>query len=122
MKKILVVDDQLAMRNMFKKILTSDKFQIELAEDGTLAYRAAQLVDYDMVITDYYMPHLNGIELTDKLRALKAYIGIPILIVSTAKNTKFKEEAKGAGATGWFSKPIKQDELLPTVLQLLNLR
>ncbi|ACA87322.1 response regulator [Shewanella woodyi] len=122
MKKILVVDDQLAMRNMFKKILTSDKFQIELAEDGALAYRAAQLVDYDMVITDYYMPHLNGIELTDKLRALRAYIGIPILIVSTAKNTKFKEEAKGAGATGWFSKPIKQDELLPTVLQLLNLR
>lgn len=122
MKKILVVDDQLAMRNMFKKILTSDKFQIELAEDGALAYRAAQLVDYDMVITDYYMPHLNGIELTDKLRALRAYIGIPILIVSTAKNTKFKEEAKGVGATGWFSKPIKQDELLPTVLQLLNLR
>ncbi|MBW8182242.1 response regulator [Shewanella nanhaiensis] len=122
MKTILVVDDQLAMRNMFKKILASDKFQIELAEDGAIAYRAAQLVDYDMVITDYYMPHLNGIELTDKLRALRAYIGIPILIVSTAKNSKFKEEAKDAGATGWFSKPIKQDELLPTVLQLLNLR
>ncbi|NRD74577.1 response regulator [Shewanella sp. VB17] len=122
MKKILVVDDQLAMRNMFRKILVSDGFEIELAEDGALAYKAAQLLNYDMVITDYHMPNLNGIELTRKLRALGSYIGIPILIVSTASNVKFKEEAKLAGATGWFAKPIKQNELLPTVLKLIHLR
>lgn len=121
MKKILVVDDQLAMRNMFKKILVSDGFEIVVVEDGGGAYKAAQLTDYDMVITDYYMPVFNGIELTQKLRGLKSYIGIPILIVSTENNSKFKESAKLAGATGWFSKPIKQSELLPTVLQLLNL-
>lgn len=74
-----------------------------------------------MVITDYHMPNLNGIELTRKLRTLGTYIGIPILIVSTASNVKFKEEAKLAGATGWFSKPIKQNELLPTVLKLIHL-
>ncbi|MEC4725984.1 response regulator [Shewanella sp. D64] len=85
MKKILVVDDQLAMRNMFKKILVYDGVEVTLAENGALAYRAAQLVDYDMVITDFYMPKFNGIELIQKLRELRSYIGIPILIVSTVK-------------------------------------
>lgn len=120
MKKILVVDDQLAMRNMFKKIFLNCEFDIDFAEDGLIAYRAATKLTYDMIITDYHMPNLNGIELIEKLRKLAAYTDTPMLLVSTIGNTNSKNEAKQAGATGWFPKPITRQELMPVVKQLLT--
>jgi two-component system chemotaxis response regulator CheY len=120
MKRILVVDDQLAIRNMFKKIFAESEFSIDLAEDGAIAYTAAKKYTYDMVISDYHMPNVNGVELIIKLRKLTAYANKPLIIVSTMSNERCKADAKKAGATGWFSKPIKPQHLLPVVTRLLK--
>lgn len=120
MKRILIADDQLVMRNMFKSILAGQGYQLELAVDGKHAYTLATSTSFDMVITDLYMPHLDGIQLTKKLRALKTYIGKPILIVSTEGATQKKAEGKAAGATGWIVKPVSSDVLLPVVHKLLG--
>jgi len=120
MKRILVVDDQLVMRNMFKSILASQGYDLTLAVDGKEAYSIATGADFDMVITDLYMPHVDGIQLTGKLRSLKAYQGKPILIVSTEGATSKKSEGKAAGATGWIVKPVSGDVLLPVVKKLIG--
>ena len=120
MKRILIADDQLVMRNMFKSILAGQNYELALAVDGNEAYTLATSSTFDMVITDLYMPHLDGIQLTEKLRSLQAYQGKPILIVSTEGATKKKAEGKAAGATGWIVKPVSSDVLLPVVNKLLG--
>ena len=120
MKRILIADDQLVMRNMFKSILAGQKYELALAVDGREAYNLATATTFDMIITDLYMPHLDGIQLTEKLRSLQAYQGKPILIVSTEGATQKKAEGKAAGATGWIVKPVSSDVLLPVVKKLLG--
>ena len=120
MKRILIADDQLVMRNMFKSILAGQGYELALAVDGNDALDRAKGTVFDMVITDLYMPHLDGINLTKKLRSLQAYQGKPILIVSTESATKKKAEGKAAGATGWIVKPVSSDVLLPVVKKLLD--
>ena len=120
MGQILVADDQLVMRNMFKSILTQTDHQVDYASDGEMAYKEATKKKYDLIITDLYMPHLTGIDLTKKLRALSNYKGVPILIVSTENATNKKIEGKQAGASGWIVKPISSNKLLPAINKLMH--
>lgn len=120
MANILIVDDQLVMRNMFKTILKPLGHQMILKEDGQLALDAATTQQFDLVLTDLYMPELNGIELTLRLRKIKSYISKPIFIVSTESATNKKKEGKAAGATGWIVKPISSDKLLPVIKNYLS--
>ena len=120
MASILVVDDQLVMRNMFKTILSSEGHEITLAKDGKEGYKQATAKVFDIVLTDLYMPELTGIELTKKLRQLNSYKGIPILIVSTEGATDKKAEGRAAGANGWVVKPITKENFIPNIERLLN--
>jgi len=120
MKSILVADDQLAMRNMFKNILEMEGFSIDLANDGEQAYKAATQKKYDLVITDLYMPKKTGIELTQDLRGLSSYIGVPILIVSTESSTDKMNAGKKAGANGWIVKPVTKEKLEKVINKLLK--
>jgi two-component system chemotaxis response regulator CheY len=117
---ILVVDDQLAIRRMFKAIFIDTPYDVDLAEDGVQAYSAATTKKYDLILTDYHMPNCNGIELIKKLRKLSKYNGIPILVVSTESNTDRKAEGREAGANGWIVKPINKEVLLPAIERLLG--
>ena len=60
MARILIADDQLAMRNMFKSIFAGTKFEIDLAVDGEDAFKKATATQYDAILTDLYMPKLDG--------------------------------------------------------------
>ena len=120
MALILVADDQLVMRNMFKNILKMDGYEVDLVEDGKKAYSAATAKKYDLVLTDLYMPEYTGIELTQKLRALPAYKGVPILVVSTESAVDKMDEGKRVGATGWVVKPVNDEKLLPILRRLLS--
>jgi len=117
---ILVVDDQLAMRRMFKAIFVDAPYDVDMAEDGIQAYQAASKKQYNLILTDFHMPNCNGIELIKRLRKLSKYNGVPILVVSTENNASKKGEGRAAGANGWIVKPIEKDVLLPAVERLLN--
>ncbi len=117
---ILVVDDQLAIRRMFKAIFVSAPYDVDMAEDGVQAYAAATAKRYDLILTDYHMPKCNGIELIKRLRKLSTYNGVPILVVSTESNSDRKTEGRNAGANGWIVKPINKEVLLPAIERLLN--
>lgn len=118
MSNILIADDQLVMRNMFKAIFKGTDHALTLVEDGEQAYNTARRTVFDLILTDLYMPKLNGIELTEKLRQLTSYRKTPILIVSTEGATAKKEEGRKAGATGWVVKPISEQVLLPILKKL----
>lgn len=119
MPKSLVIDDQRAIRNMFRSILESGGFEVTVAVDGKEGWTIACTHDFDVIVTDLHMPHIDGIQLTKRLRASKRHKFTPILIVSTESNVSKKELGKAAGASGWVVKPVNGKELLAALKKLI---
>ena len=120
MTDILVVDDQLAMRNMFKAIFKGSKYKVETANDGVEACNLANTQQFSLVLADLIMPNMGGIELIEKLREHKNYREIPIFIVSSLLNDENKKRAKSAGANGSLKKPIDATQVLNLVKQCIG--
>jgi len=120
MASILIVDDQRSMRNMFKGIFKGSGHDIEYAEDGQVAYKAATMSTYNLILADLIMPKMDGIDLTRKLRKLTKYEDTPIFIVSSAAKDDNKQKAKDAGANGWITKPISAEKVHKLVGQTLG--
>ena len=110
-KLILIVDDSRTMRDMLTFTLKSIGFKVVAAEDGLDGLSKARIEKFDLVITDIYMPKMDGHELIRCLRMEEQYKYIPILVVTTENSTTMKNKAKYAGATGWIEKPFNPDKL-----------
>ena len=120
MKNILTVEDSPTLRELICFTLNDAAYQIIEAENGQDALNKLNDCQVDMVITDLNMPHMNGIELTQNIRARDQYKYIPILFLSTESRVEKKEEAKKAGATGWIVKPFKPEQLIKVVQKVLR--
>jgi len=113
--KILVVDDDPAMRRLVSKWLECDGYPVEQAMDGVEALTAIETTCPDMLITDWNMPRMDGMELCERVRRLRLanYVYILFLTVRSDQN----ELVKGldVGADEFLSKPINREELLARV-------
>lgn len=109
-KLILTVDDSASMRMLLKVSLTAQGYAIEGAEDGCKGLERMKELDPDLLITDINMPHMDGFELIEAVRALPEFRGTPIL-VSTEFSDEKKSRARNAGATGWITKPFDAEKL-----------
>ncbi len=107
--KILVVDDSQIMRNILKNILREKKVkdgEILEAPDGREAFDLLEKNCIDLLLLDWNMPELNGIELVQILRDREKYKDLPIIMV-TAEAAKYNVvEAIKAGVTDYITKPI----------------
>ncbi len=119
-KKILSVDDSVSIRQMVKLTLAAAGYEIVEAADGAEALAKARTAPVDMVITDLNMPNLNGLTLIAELRKLPAYRGVPIILLTTESTPEMKAAGKNAGATGWITKPFRQDQLIGVVRKVLG--
>jgi len=122
MKKILVVDDEVSIREMVKVMLESNDFLIELAGSGVQALKVLSENDIDLVVTDIVMPQENGIDLIMDMR--KSYANIPIIAISGGGGIEgrfnYLEIAKLVGANQILEKPFKAEALRKVVSELLN--
>jgi two-component system chemotaxis response regulator CheY len=71
-----------------------------------------------LIVTDYHMPGMNGIELIREIRKLPAYRFLPILMLTTESEQNKRDLARSAGATGWLVKPIAPDKMLQVLQQV----
>jgi two-component system chemotaxis response regulator CheY len=76
--------------------------------------------DVTVVITDYNMPVMNGIEFIEAVREGTVNKSVPILIVTTESEAEKKQQGKRAGATGWLTKPFEQDQLLRAIKKVAS--
>ena len=121
MKTIMLVDDSNTVLAMLSRILSKAGFKVETASDageGLAKFKAGPPID--LLITDLYMPGINGIDFIKEVRALPAYASMPILFHTTEKQQNMRTEAKEAGATGWICKPATAAELIDTILVMLE--
>jgi two-component system chemotaxis response regulator CheY len=122
MKTILAVDDSASVRHMVKITLNAAGYQVIEASDGRdgLNQAKANANAVAMIVTDLNMPNMNGLEFIREVRKLPPYRGVPIVFLTTESDDGMKQQAKAAGATGWITKPFRQEQLLAAAKKFLG--
>jgi two-component system chemotaxis response regulator CheY len=120
MKTVLSVDDSASIRQMVKMTLGGAGYNVAEAGDGAAGLTEAKRNKFDVVITDLNMPVMDGFTLVRELRKLPAYVGVPILLLTTESDAAKKAQAKAAGATGWITKPFQPQQLLDTLKKVVG--
>ncbi len=118
MAKILVIDDEKAIRRSIKEILEFEKHSIDEAEDGLTALDMALKNNYDIILSDIKMPKLDGIELLQKL--IENKVSSSIIIMSGHGTIETAVDAVKNGAYDYLAKPIDLNRLLVSVRNALE--
>ena len=111
---VLIVDDSLAMRKFIRRVLNLSGFElgeVSEAEDGEKALTVLDTKCIDVVLTDLYMPVMDGIELLKKMKSSEILSAIPVIIISTEGRNQRIEEILAMGANGFISKPFKPEDI-----------
>jgi len=120
MSRILVVEDESAIRRVLVKILSeeSDSYQVEEAEDGLRGIEAIKNIDYDLVLCDIKMPKMDGVEVLEAARKIKPEI--PFIMISGHGDLDTAVNTMRLGAFDYISKPPDLNRLLTTVRNALD--
>lgn len=110
--RILVVDDEPQITRVLRASLASSGYQVTLARDGVEAFDSFRQSAPDLVITDLFMPRMDGIELT---RAIRQIGDTPIIVLSVREQEAMKVAALDEGADDYVTKPFSMQELLARV-------
>ncbi len=111
--KILVVDDERGLREGCRRILESEGYAVDLAEDGNRGLELLQKNTYDLMLVDLMMPVMGGLELMDEIKKLN--IDIIIIVVTGYATIETAVEAMKHGAYDYIPKPFSPDQLLAVV-------
>jgi two-component system OmpR family response regulator len=117
MNTILVVDDDPHIRKLIKLYLENSLFTVVEAEDGQKALDYVEHSKVDLMIVDVMMPRMDGIELTEDIRG---YLDIPILMVTSKRESIDKVKGYQAGTDDYLVKPFDPVELVLRVKSLLK--
>lgn len=117
-KTILTIDDSRTMRDMLRLTLTDAGYRVIQAVDGLEGLAVLQNEEPDAVITDINMPVLDGFGFIEKARANERFRDIPILVLTTESTSSMKDRARGAGATGWITKPFDPQKLKDALMRV----
>lgn len=109
MKKVLAIDDSPVLRMIYKSALKND-FHIDLVGDGEEGLKKAFSDQYDLILTDYNLPGMTGLNIIDMLRSKSKYVQTPIIIITTDVDSIKK--SRKAGASAFLIKPISPKKLL----------
>jgi len=120
MPKILIIEDEAAIRRVLSKIISeeSDSYQVEEAEDGLLGIEMIKNNDYDLVLCDIKMPKMDGVEVLEKAKKIKPEI--PIVMISGHGDLDTAVNTMRLGAFDYISKPPDLNRLLNTVRNALE--
>lgn len=111
-RRILVVDDEPQITRVLRTTLSSQNYDIRVANDGETALEIMKDWKPDLVITDLAMPRMDGLELCKRIRAAS---DMPILVLSVKEQERTKVQALDAGADDYVTKPFGMSELLARV-------
>jgi len=115
MKKILIVDDSVFMRNILKDLLSTKGYETTQAENGNEALAKYASDKPDLTLLDIIMPELDGIEVLKKIGTIAK-----VVVISAVGQEKMVEEAKKLGAVDYIIKPFDNDIVLKTVEKALS--
>ena len=113
MAKILIIDDERAIRRALREILEFENFQVEEAEDGADGLEKAKNTLFDIIFCDIKMPRMDGMEVLEAL--IQAKVDTPVIMISGHGNIETAVEAIKKGAFDFIEKPLDLNRILVTI-------
>lgn len=117
MNKILIVEDEIAIRDLIKIGLESQEYQCEIAPDGEVAADLIEQKSYDLILLDIMLPKVDGYELLEYIRQT---VEIPVIFITAKSQTKDKIKGLKDGADDYMIKPFEMEELIARVEAVLR--
>ena len=120
MSKILIIEDEAAIRRVLTKIILkeSKSYQVDEAEDGLMGFMMIEKTDYDLVLCDIKMPKMDGVEVLEKVHKIKPEI--PFIMISGHGELETAVETMRLGAFDYISKPPDLNRLLNAIRNALD--
>jgi len=113
MAKILIIDDERAIRRAMREILEFEEFEVEEAENGKEGLEKAKSTTFDIIFCDIKMPLMDGMEVLDEL--IKAKVESPVIMISGHGNIDTAVQAIKKGAFDFIEKPLDLNRILVTI-------
>ena len=118
--KILIAEDEPALRQNLQWMLEMEGFEVLTACDGRDAYTQACSLRPDLIVTDVMMPNMDGYALVKALREHPATATLPIIVLSAKADRGDVRTGMNLGADDYLTKPYRREELLETIQARLN--
>jgi CheY-like chemotaxis protein len=121
LKKVLIVDDDLAIRRLIELCLRNLPVGQVAVSEGKSALAVMRREKVDLVVTDLMMPETSGFDIIRSMRADPLLRDVPVVLLSCLGNPALPAQAEAAGVQAYFPKPFSPSQLIGTVRQLLGL-
>jgi CheY-like chemotaxis protein len=117
MTKLLLVEDEPALRETLKEILELNDFEVAVASSGLEALEAINARIPDLIVSDIMMPGITGFDLIKKVHEQPKLAEIPFIFLSALASREDQNKGLDAGAKGYITKPFKSAELITLIKQ-----
>lgn len=121
-KNILIVDDSESIRELVNVTLTDAGYTVYKGINGIDGLEQLKKIEgrVALIITDLFMPEMDGLQLIKEIRKDDKYKYVPILMLTTESQMEKKLVAKKEGVTGWIEKPFDQERLMKIVQKVIR--
>jgi two-component system alkaline phosphatase synthesis response regulator PhoP len=120
--KVLIADDEVHIIHVVAIKLRNNGYDVLSADNGSEAFELACAEHPDIVVTDYQMPVMTGIELIERMRANEATRDIPVILLTARSFAISQEQQESLGVAACLSKPFSPKELLKSIQDILYQR
>ena len=120
MASVLVVDDEVDIRDAVSELLADEGYVVQTAGDGAEALRKARDLHPSLVLLDLMMPGMNGWQVIEALILAPETAGIPVILQTTAEDLESFEKARRRGVAAFISKPFRLNEVIETCRRILE--
>ncbi len=117
-KSILIVDDEIHVRDGLSEILQQDGFHVETASDGKEALALAMNKEFDLMISDIKMPEMDGLQVLDKIQKINPQIRV--IMVTAFGDVQTYLKSMQLGAHEYINKPIRIEELKRVIATIMD--
>lgn len=117
--KILIADDQAAIRNMLAELLKSRGYQCFIAENGSDAVQMAKDNRPNLIIMDVMMPQKNGLDAAREIKGIPELASVPILFLTARGHAQDEQAAKEAGGSAFMAKPFSPKLVIAKITEIL---
>jgi CheY-like chemotaxis protein len=121
-RTILIVDDNVLLRQLLSEILKTANFYVIEAENGCVALKLSEDLQPDLIVCDINIPNINGFEFLNALRRNYYTASIPVVILSDNSNDQYQKLSLKLGANAYLVKPVTSEKLLTVIAEQFSLK
>ena len=120
MAKLLLIEDEKSLRDLYSRVLSAKNYIVETAEDGDTALAKLRVFRPDVIVLDIILPGFNGVEFLKVLKNDGNYKAIPVLMLSAVSEARRIRECLDIGAVGYITKESTVDQILEKLNMVLE--